>query len=276
MGNAASAVAREEAKKPLDASDVTTLEQATEEIIRLRKELWNHTQSSSGSPFDFKSGLFDCVKSDPNNYTVKAEIPNARLVEMVMAPGAEDSAHDHPAHSMYLCTDVKLSVTPYNNEGSPAGEPEIVEAPAGAAPIFPAGPHQVKNIGDSEVKVIFIEPYPTQTPAPCVEDFVAPFECNEQYYTKLAEDDNWITGLMTMAPGQEDDLHNHRDHLIYVLEGDEVTIYPEGDKDQPQVVPIAPGAGLPAPVAAGAIFTRHIVKNSGSSTCKLLFFEKKE
>ena len=42
---------------------------------------------SKESQFNFKSGLPDCCAANPEYYKVAAEIPNARLIEMTMAPG---------------------------------------------------------------------------------------------------------------------------------------------------------------------------------------------
>lgn len=228
------------------------------------------------SSFTFASGLPDCCTSNPESYKVVAEIPNARLVEMRVPPGGEDIPHEHPSHSMYFVKPAKLSITDYGPDGKPAGDANVVEIPAGAAPIFPPGAHQVKNIGDSEALVLFVEPYPTSTPCGTVEGFVTPFEASPTCYKILAENDDWITGVVEMAPGETDCLHNHRDHLIYVLEGDEVTIYPDGNMDDPHAVPIKTGAGLPAPVSAGPIFAKHRMKNSGTKPIKMLFFEMKK
>ena len=232
------------------------------------------------SKFTFSSGLTDCCTSNPEYYTVLAEIGDARLVEMKVPPGGEDKPHDHPAHAMFFVKPAKLSITPYGTDGKPAGEAHEVEIPAGAAPIFPAGAHQVKNVGDSDSCVVFVEPYPSFLCQPCeseaLKGWKSPFKVAPQCYKVLAEDDTWYTGLLEMEPGAEDGIHNHKDHLFYVLEGDEVTIYPGGDKSDPQAVPIKAGAGVPAPEAAGPIFSKHIVKNSGKTKCKIVFFEKKE
>ena len=80
--------------------------------------------------------------------------------------------------------------------------------------------------------------------------YISPFTVSPECYKVLAEDDDWYTGLLTMEVGAEDAYHHHRDHLIYVLEGDGVTIYPGGDKEAAMAVPLAPGAGIPAPMAA--------------------------
>jgi len=227
------------------------------------------------SVFGFVSGLPDCCASNPESYKVVAEIPNARLVEMKMAAGVEDTKHEHPAHSMYFVTSAKLSITDYP-DGKTPGEPHTVEIPAGAAPIFPAGAHQVKNVGDSEAVVVFVEALPACQPCGDVSPFVTPFTCSPDCYKIHAQDDDWITGEMNLEPGAADALHQHKDHLIYVLAGEEVTIYPGGDMEKGNVVPIKPFAGVPAPMSAGPMFANHIVKNSGTVPVKMLFFEMKK
>ena len=149
-------------------------------------------------------------------------------------------------------------------------------SPPHSSPIYVTIILQVKNIGDEEALVLFVEQYPLCMPCGDVPDFVSPFTCAPECYKILAENDEWVTGLMEMTPGQSDPLHHHKDHLIYVLEGDELTIYPDGNMEDPHAVPIKPEVGIPAPFAAGPIFNHHIVKNSGTVTCKLLFFEMKK
>ena len=190
--------------------------------------------------FTFPSGLPDCCTSDPKYYTVAAEIPNARLVKMVVPPGEEDTPHEHPAHSLYFAKAAKLFITDYDEAGKPK-EGHEVEVPAGAPPIFPPGAHQVKNAGEEESLVLFVEAYPTCTPCGDIPDYISPFTVKPECYKLLAENDDWITGMLEMAPGDEDPVHHHRDHLIYVLEGDEVTL--TGEDGEPHAVPIAPGAG---------------------------------
>ena len=154
-----------------------------------------------------------------------------------------------PGAGLPLCTEKKficgkqLSITDYKD--GKAGEPNTVEIPAGAAPIFPAGAHQVKNIGESEAIVMFVEELPICTPCGDIEGFVAPFTCSPACYKIHAENDNWITGELNMQPGDIDELHNHRDHLIYCLEGEEITIYPDGDLEQGKAVPLHPGRTIP-------------------------------
>lgn len=232
------------------------------------------TGAAGKGPFAFKSGLPDCLTSNPENYKVVAELPGvARLVEMCMKPGAVDKPHDHPAHSMYFATPAKLEISEVVD--GKVGEPHIKSIPAGFAPIFPPGAHVVKNVGDAEARVLFVEEYPNAPAAGATAaGFVSPFDCSGDCYTKLAEDDKWVTGVLEMKEGAEDKPHNHKDHLIYVLEGTEITIYPDCDKSKGNAIPIKQYAGIPAPASAGPIFTNHCLKNSGGPL-KLLFFERK-
>lgn len=175
---------------------------------------------------------------------------------------------------MFLVSDAKLEIAPVAADGT-VGEAGPAEVPAGASPIFPAGAHQVKNVGNKDAHAIFVEAYPACKPCGTMDGFVSPFDTCGDEYKKLAENDDWVTGEMTMEPGSQDTLHNHRDHLIYVMEGDELTIFPDGNMETPAVVPIKPFTGIPAPQAAGGIFKNHTVKNSGSKKCRLIFFEMK-
>lgn len=224
----------------------------------------------------FPSGMQECCETNPEIYKVVADIPGtARLVEMVCPPGGEDLPHEHPSHSLYFVTDAKLEICDIVD--GKKGEPHAAEPPAGAAPIFPPGAHQVKNVGDKEARVIFVEAYPDSKPSGDVTtEFVSPFKTCGDCYKVLAENDDWYTGILEMQPGEKDTLHNHRDHLIYVLEGKEVTIYPDGNMEDPHAVPIKPFAGIPAPIKAGAIFANHIVENSGDVALKFVFFERKK
>eukprot|EP00931_Biecheleriopsis_adriatica_P118954 TRINITY_DN9424_c0_g2_i3.p1 TRINITY_DN9424_c0_g2~~TRINITY_DN9424_c0_g2_i3.p1 ORF type:complete len:292 (-),score=71.64 TRINITY_DN9424_c0_g2_i3:192-1013(-) len=225
--------------------------------------------------FDFKSGLLDCCATSPENYKVVAEVPGFRMVEMTMAPGEADKPHDHPGHSMFFVQGGKLCITDYDENGKSKDNAHEVDIPSGAPPIFPPGAHQVKNVGDTNVKCIFVEPTTAMKPCGEIAGYISPFAVAPECYKTLAEDDTFITGMCTMEPGQGDPVHNHRDHLIYVLEGDEVTINVDGDESKAMAVPIKPNAGIPAPMSAPPFF-KHNLKNSGKSALKLLFFESKK
>lgn len=194
---------------------------------------------------------------------------------MKIPVGGADIPHDHPSHSMFFVKPAKLEITDYDSSGMSMNNAHVAEVPAGACPIFPAGAHQVKNVGEDEAHVLFIEAFPTCKPCGDVEDYISPFTVAPQCYKVLAENADYYTGMMTMEPGESDPTHHHKDHLIYVLEGEEVTIYINGDESSAMTVPLAVGAGIPAPMAAPP-FAKHSLKNTGTTTLKLLFFEMKQ
>jgi len=270
MGGGASAEAKEALEKATDEEIKASLKKLSpEDLAKLKAAM-----DAPKKLFDFKSGLPDCCAVCPDNYKVSAELPGARLIEMTLAPGEEDKPHDHPCHSMYVVQGGKLSITDFDDTGKPKGDAHEVELPTGAPPLMPAGPHQVKNVGDTTVKVMFVEPTLMCMPCGEVKDYTSPFKVAPECYKILAENDMWITGMMTMDVCAKDPVHHHRDHLIYVLEGDEVTIYVDGDESKAMAVPIKPGAGIPAPMSAPP-FAKHSLKNSGSVPLKMLFFEAK-
>ena len=91
-----------------------------------------------------------------------------------------------------------------------------VEVPEGACPIFPAGAHQVKNVGEEDAHVLFIEAFPTCKPCGDVEGFLSPFTVAPQCYKVLAENNEYYTGMLTMQPGESDPVHHHKVCLVIV------------------------------------------------------------
>jgi len=211
----------------------------------------------------------ECCAENPDNYKVVAELPGgSRLIEMTLPKGAGDKSHDHPVHYLYVVNGGKLKLSP--PPGATEGEAEI-ELPDGAGKVIPAGPHQVTNVGDKDVKILFAEPS-LECKAGTVEgDFVSPLKVCPDCYKTVAEDDDWFIGEMVMDVGFEDPPHSHLDHLVYVLEGDGITIFPGKEKgDEKMEIPIKPGMAIPVPAG------HHIVKNTGTIKCKMVFFELKK
>ena len=132
---------------------------------------------------------------------------------------------------MYFVTDVKLKIAGGPTPTKLGEEGAVIEAPAGATPIFPAMAHQVENVGEAEGKAVFVEAYPNCKPCGDIEGYISPFTVSPECYKVLNdESENFVTGMLTMEVGAKDAFHHHKDHLIYVLEGDGVTIYPGGDE----------------------------------------------
>lgn len=191
----------------------------------------------------------------------------ARLVEMTMAPGDADKPHTHPVHHMYVVQGGDLSIVH-------DGKRDAVSIPTGAAPIMPAGPHQVSNVGNNEVKIIFIEPTPDSLACEELEgEYIAPMDVCPECYEVLAEDDEWFVARMSMKAGMVDPPHSHLAHLVYVVKGTtELTIYPglDGPGDKKKVIPVSPGFAAPIPTG------HHTVGNTGGEDVEIIFFEQKK
>mmetsp|Transcript_22498 Transcript_22498/g.36162 ORF Transcript_22498/g.36162 Transcript_22498/m.36162 type:complete len:253 (-) Transcript_22498:176-934(-) len=212
-------------------------------------------------------GVF-CCACNPDNYKDISPDGGAplesKLIMMTMKPGEEDKPHEHPWHYMYIISGGKVTIT-----GAPFPETESkeLEMKSGSGMVVPAGVHQVKNSGDTEVKILFIEVSEKKGETP--EDHLAPQKTNPEHYKTLAEDNNWMVVKMEMKPGAEDLPHSHRDHIVFILGGDEITIWPGKEKgEQKLVVPIKAGAVLPVPTGY------HIVKNTGKETMSAVYFER--
>lgn len=191
MGAGASTNVKEELTKATEEDLKKAVAELTPEAkkkLLAALEEKNLEAEEKSDPFAFTSGLKDCCSTNPEIYKVVAEIPNARLVEMTCPPGGEDKPHEHPAHSMFFIKGGKLSITDIKDGKN--GEPHEVEIPDGAPPIFPAGAHQVKNVGEAEVKVLFVEAYPTCKPCGDVKEMITPFKVKPDCYKILAENDD--------------------------------------------------------------------------------------
>merc|ERR1712150_372496 len=127
-----------------------------------------------------------------------------------------------------------------------------------------------RNIGETDVKIVFAEPYANGTQNELKCDLILPQTVAPTMYKTLAEDETWSVYTMEMEPGCEDPPHSHLDHFVYVLEGDGVTIYPgEQKSEMKKEVPFAFGAAFPVPAGP------HCVQNTGTTKCKALVFEVK-
>merc|ERR550537_2109611 len=105
---------------------------------------------------------------------------------------------------MFFVQGGKLCITDYDENGKSKDNAHEVDIPSGAPPIFPPGAHQVKNVGDTNVKCIFVEPTTAMKPCGEIAGYISPFAAAPECYKTLAEDDTFITGMLTMEPGQGD------------------------------------------------------------------------
>ena len=95
-----------------------------------------------------------------------------------------------------------------------------------------------------------------------------PVKVGPEIYTLVTENDRVRAMHATFAPGASIAVHDHPDHLSYVLKGGKIEIAPEGKAKQE--LEIEEGQALWIPAEA------HSAKNIGETEIKFLVLELKE
>ena len=93
----------------------------------------------------------DPVEAAPNVYRTLFENERVRLLGVRLAPGDGSAMHGHPDYVIYNLAQAKVRF------GSPSGETEEVELPAGAAIWRDAEEHTTENVGTTEARALLIE-----------------------------------------------------------------------------------------------------------------------
>ena len=215
-----------------------------------------------------------CLEATPTAYKLIATQPSGKLIKMSLPVGAADNPHGHPVHYMYVLTGARLAITHPMPDGT--DRVDSVEMPPGAAIVLPEGPRQVKNIGNYDVEVLFVEP--TGIKGSRVDCDVTPFQTNPEEYTIVAQDDAWLIGLCEIPPHASDAPHSRRDHMIYVLSGESVRIHPMSNRGGEYVA--MPGKELTLPLHEGACLPvpagHQCMENTGKETLRYVFWELKQ
>jgi len=93
----------------------------------------------------------DPVVDSPNEYRLLQETPDARMVEMKLAPGASDTEHSHPHEFVYFVHGSKVRI-------HTGGETLELDLPDGHVMDHEPWTHRVENIGDRELLAVIFEP----------------------------------------------------------------------------------------------------------------------
>ncbi len=91
------------------------------------------------------------AEAAPHVYKVAFENEHLRLLEVVMAPGAETELHSHPNYLVYALSDGTIRLTDASGQG---GEVEISQ---GDTMWRDAEEHSAVNTGPAEMRALFIE-----------------------------------------------------------------------------------------------------------------------
>lgn len=87
----------------------------------------------------------------PHVYKTVFENDRLRLLEVTMAPGAESDLHSHPDYLVYALSDGNVRLSAAN------GESAEVPITSGMTMWREAEEHSALNIGDQELRALFIE-----------------------------------------------------------------------------------------------------------------------
>ncbi len=88
----------------------------------------------------------------PHVYKVLFENERLRLLEVTMQPGDSTEMHSHPDNLVYGLDTGKVAFT------APSGEVAELEVPAGASMWMDSTEHATKNVGDTTIRALMIEP----------------------------------------------------------------------------------------------------------------------
>ena len=93
----------------------------------------------------------DATKVASKFYKLAQDSLNMRIVTVDYKPGAASALHAHPDLVMYVLSPAKAEFTAKD------GTKQVMELAKGATVIVPSDAHSVKNVGNTNAKVVLIE-----------------------------------------------------------------------------------------------------------------------
>lgn len=102
----------------------------------------------------FADGVPDAITASPDIYKVIAENDTLRVIEATWQPGQRDKMHSHPAIGFYVLSDC-AAMRAHLADGTSR---DWSAKPGKAGANDPVKSHAIENIGDTECKLVFVEP----------------------------------------------------------------------------------------------------------------------
>lgn len=186
------------------------------------------------------------------------------LVKMELKKGEADPVSQHTDRLVYFLKGDKLKIT------LKGGNTVVKELHDGATVAMEAGVVSVKNVGDTDIEALFFEQGDGVGETP--EGHFSCLEAEPTHYKVLCENEDWMLIDMFMKPGEEDKPHSHRDHVVYVLDANELTLYDGKEKVHEKKMVASVSAGAVLPVSTGF----RIVMNTGTTNAHTIFWERKK
>ena len=200
----------------------------------------------------------------PDVYKVLLDNEDVKVLEVTFKPGQSDNMHDHYPVTFYLLQGGKAQVT------MPDGTVNEREIPSGfTGHQLEKVRHQVKNIGDSTIKLILVERKREQSTNYSEEKLILPEEVSPDRYEVLLENEDIKAVMVTFPPGQGDNMHEHGVTTYYAVKGGKMqNILADGTVNEMDITD-----GF---VGHGKKLVKHQMMNVGNDTVKVLLIEHKK
>ena len=200
----------------------------------------------------------------PDVYKVLLDNEDVKVLEVTFEPGQSDNMHDHYPATFYLLQGGKAQVT------MPDGTVNEREIPSGfTGHQLEKVRHQVKNIGDSTIKLILVERKREQSTNYSEEKLILPEEVSPDRYEVLLENEDIKAVMVTFPPGQGDNMHEHGVTTYYAVKGGKMqNILADGTVNEMDITD-----GF---VGHGKKLVKHQMMNVGNDTVKVLLIEHKK
>ena len=200
----------------------------------------------------------------PDVYKVLLDNEDVKVLEVTFKPGQSDNMHDHYPVTFYLIQGGKAQVT------MPDGTVNEREIPSGfTGHQLEKVRHQVKNIGDSTIKLILVERKREQSTNYSEEKLILPEEVSPDRYEVLLENEDIKAVMVTFPPGQGDNMHEHGVTTYYAVKGGKMqNILADGTVNEMDITD-----GF---VGHGKKLVKHQMMNVGNDTVKVLLIEHKK
>ena len=200
----------------------------------------------------------------PDVYKVLLDNEDVKVLEVTFEPGQSDNMHDHYPVTFYLLQGGKAQVT------MPDGTVNEREIPSGfTGHQLEKVRHQVKNIGDSTIKLILVERKREQSTNYSEEKLILPEEVSPDRYEVLLENEDIKAVMVTFPPGQGDNMHEHGVTTYYAVKGGKMqNNLADGTVNEMDITD-----GF---VGHGKKLVKHQMMNVGNDTVKVLLIEHKK
>ena len=204
------------------------------------------------------AAAIDPVEVSPDRFKVLLENDNVRVIEYALAPGERDEWHTHPAKVSWVLSGGKLRISLADSSSFEAEEKQ------GAASWMSALPrHYARNIGDTPVRIVLVEPKPGNFGQTTRE--MDPAAVNPASIAVKLENESVRVMEATLPPGFKETVHTHPGYVMYILDGGSVRLH------------MSDGRTRDSQFKSGAVFysdpLTHWAENTGATTIRVMIVE---